>query len=96
MIGLPQLLQLLLYFYWSNIVLVNIETSDFYKDTNKQVTVVLNIISVYLILVDLPVIWNQKLLYFYSIMNWVNWTVIILIFVNSIDTEVGWQSFWTI
>ena len=95
-IGLPQLIQLLLYFYWSNIVLVNYEKSDYYKDANQQVTIMMNIVSAYLILIELPVIWNQKLEYFGSIYKWVNWTIFVLIFVNSINTRVDWQSFWTI
>lgn len=95
-IGIPQLLQNLLYFYWSNFVLVNYTSSDYYIDDNKRVTILLNIVSAYLILVELPVMWNQKLSYYYSIMNWVNWTVMILIFVNSMKTDVQSQSFWTI
>ena len=84
-IGLPQLLQLLLYFYWSNFILVKYEASEYYRDANKQVTVLMNIVSAYLILIDLPIMWNRKLNYFYSINVWVSWTVYILIFVNSID-----------
>ena len=95
-IGLPQLLQLLLYFYWSNFILVKYESSDYYKDANTQVTVLMNIISAYLILIDLPIMWNRKLNYFNSINVWVTWTVYILIFVNSIDVQVKSESFWTI
>ena len=95
-IGLPQLLQLLLYFYWSNFILVKYEASEYYRDANKQVTVLMNIVSAYLILIDLPIMWNRKLNYFYSINVWVSWTVYILIFVNSIDVQVRSESFWTI
>ena len=95
-IGLPQLLQLLLYFYWSNFILVKYEASEYYRDANKQVTVLMNIVSAYLILIDLPIMWNRKLNYFNSINVWVSWTVYILIFVNSIDVQVKSESFWTI
>lgn len=97
-IGLPQFLQLVTYFYWSNFVLINIDTSDSFKRANDIVVIILNVLSAYLIFIELPVMWNQKLNYFKNIMSWVNWTIFILIFKNSIDVQVQvyWQSFWTV
>ena len=56
----------------------------------------MNVLSAYLIIIELPIIWKQKLNYFKNIMSWVNWTIFILIFKNSTDVQVGWQSFWTV
>ena len=97
-IGFPQFLQLVVYFYWSNFVLINIDTSDSFKRANDIVVIILNVLSAYLIFIELPVMWNQKLNYFKNIMSWVNWTIFILIFKNSIDVQVQvyWQSFWTV
>ena len=56
----------------------------------------MNVVSAYLIIIELPVIWNQKHIYFHNIYNWVNWTIFVLIFYNSMEKKVELQSFWTI
>ena len=93
--GLPIVLNLLVFWYWSNIVLPNLneETGDF--DTQNTVCIaILNIISAYFVLMEIPIIYRnwRRELHIERISNWIGAALILYNSINQDYTEV---SFWT-
>ena len=80
---LPMLIQLLAFWYWSNIIIVNLDkdTGDF--ETQATVTEIILIgISVYDLIMEIPIIVKAKWLYFNRLIKVINLIAVILIFIN--------------
>ena len=95
--GLPILANLLIFWYWSNIVLPNtqLEQDDSFDTQSKICIVALNFISFYFILMEIPIIyrnWKREL----DIERLSNWIGAGLILWNSITQEYNEVRFWRI
>ena len=81
---LPRITQLFFFNVWSNIVLVNKESGDF-DDADTACKYIINIISLYILAMDIPRMIAAPKLYFTSLSVLVNLVCVTLIFINTVD-----------
>lgn len=94
--GAPLIVQLIFFWFWSNIVIVNIEEgSDDFRLANRVLIVLINLISLYFLVGEVFKMCKQRLRYFTFLENLVQVTQILLILSNSIWFDVESESFWT-
>jgi succinate-acetate transporter protein len=84
---LPRVIQLFIFFYWSNIVLPNLDAQDnaSFAEQNTACSYLMNIISLYILIMDIPRLLAAPKLYVKSVTSFVNLTVLFLILINSVD-----------
>ena len=92
---LPRITQLLFYTLWSNIVLPNKESGDF-DAANTACLYIMNIISLYILVMEVPRMIAAPKLYFTSLSVLVNLACVTLIFINSVDYDLHSERFWSI
>ena len=92
---LPRIIQLLCYTLWSNIVLPNKESGDF-DAANTACLYIMNIISLYILVMEVPRMIAAPKLYFTSLSVLVNLACVTLIFINSVDYDLHSERFWSI
>ena len=96
--GLPMIIQLFFFVWWSNIVITNIDESDSFDRQNKAFQTLLTITAVYLLLLEISAIYRAKLDYFRNLTRLLNLITPALIMVNVYNTVDGPSEtyFWTI
>ena len=80
---MPIVIQLLAFWYWSNIIIVNLDQDS--EDFKTQATVlemILIVTSVYDLLMEIPIIIKARLSYFNRLIKVINLIAVILIFIN--------------
>lgn len=93
---MPRVIQLIIFAYWSNIVLPNLDTDTSFSDQNVACSYLMNLISLYILIMDIPRLVAQPKLYVRSLSTWVNLTVLVLILVNTVDQDIESERFWSI
>lgn len=93
----PRILQLLIFTYWSNIVLPNLAYDpDRFESMNKTIMIFLNILSMYIMVMEIPIILHFSTEYFMRIGNVVNIAVTFLIGHQTVYQDLDHGDFWEI
>ena len=83
---LPRFMQLLIFTYWSNIVLPNLGANVHDNENqNRNCSIVMNVLSFYIILMDIPRFMEDYWAYFQRLHTLINLAVLLLIFINSVE-----------
>ena len=91
---MPQFLQLIIFWYWSNIVLPNLKTDEaLFEHQNNICGILLNVISVYLLIMEIPIFIKSPINYSKKPIKWVNLAAIILMFINVLNPGITVE-FW--
>ena len=96
--GLPMIIQLIFFVWWSNIVITNIGESESFDTQNKIFQTLLTITAIYLLLLEITAIVRAKLDYLRDLTRLLNLITPALIMVNVYNTTDGPTEtyFWTI
>ena len=63
-VGLPMFIQLLVFWYWSNIVLVNLKTdTDLFEPQDRVCRIILNITAFYLLAIEVTTVYKRRVEY---------------------------------
>ena len=88
---------MVLFWYWSNILLTEeYEDEEAHEDRVAAYSVVLNLFSLYLLILEAPQIWRRKHHYLLSISKCTYLIAPLMIFYNTIYRHTEEASFWTI
>ena len=94
--GLPVYINLAVFWYYSNIVLPNLNDEDeSFRSSRRFCLIVMNSLSVFFILNELPIIYNNWRGY-YDLERLASWINSILIVYNTVNDDYHLKSFWTI
>ena len=96
--GFPMIIQLVAFWYWSNIVIINLdENSDAFVHQDTVCKVILVGTSFYLLFLELTAMWRRRLDYFEgSSFKVVAIVVPTLLMMNVLNEKVEDPAFWTI
>ena len=96
--GLPLIIQLAVFWYWSNIVLVNLaKDKDTFEGQNNICIFVIVLLVIYFLLYDLPSIYKNHFRYFLTLNNFVTIALAVTLLVNCFaDHENFTVTFWTV
>ena len=90
-------IQLLVFWYWSNIVLVNLKTdADLFEPQDIVCRISLNVTAVYLLAIEVTTVYIRKLAYINSMTRLFNLITPVLIMHNLWVKETQTTSFWTV
>lgn len=97
-IGLPLTVQLVTFWYWSNILLPNydIDAQFGFKKQLQFCNILLNVLSVYILFMQLPQMYNRGLKYPLDFERITSLVTPVLIFVNTAYQSIEEEYFWTI
>ena len=94
--GLPAIINLAVFWYYSNIVLPNLnDEDDSFRSSRRFCLIIMNSISVFFILNELPIIynnWRREV----DVERFANWIASILIVYNTVTDDYHLKSFWSI
>ena len=98
--GLPLVVQILVFWLWSNFLLpgLMIDEDDGYnlKAWTSACEVVLNFISFYFLILEIPQMIHKHLRYFLSLEKLIIFISPVFILYNTINQDLDQPSFWTI
>ena len=96
--GLPLVIQLLVFWYWSNIVIVNLKNDkDTFEIQHNICVFIIVILVFYFLLYDLPSIFKNHYKYFLESQNIVTIVLAILLLINCFHDATDLSvTFWTI
>ena len=99
--GLPMTLQLLMFVWWSNLVLPNLDSDDGWKwsTQNSILQACLTVTAVYLVVIEISAIYRATYKYFTNVPRLLNLITPILIQTNVYNvnpTSMATSYFWTI
>ena len=94
---MPMFVQLLVFWYWSNIVLVNLKSdTDLFETQDIVCRVILNITAFYLLAIEATTVYRRNIEYIKSMTRLFNLITPVLIMHNLWVKETQTTSFWTV
>ena len=97
-LGLPMLINLLVFWYWSNIVLPNLDkNSETFENPDKVCRSFIWITEIYMIILEISAISKRLKSYFSDFSRVLNILTPIIVLINAASTEnIDETYFWTI
>ena len=90
------MIQLIVFFYWSNIVIPNLDLEQDFDKHGDVCEFLLVVISIYDLIMEIPIFIKLTYRYFFNLIKGVNLIAVILILYNIANRDVTTESFWTI